>query len=343
MSSVIEITGLSKRFGRRTALDGLDLHIPPGTIYGLIGPNGAGKTTTLRTLLDIIRPTSGRVRVLGEDPRHGGARLRRRIGYVPGELRLDGRVTGHRLLSFYAGVSGPVERGYPAELAERLGVDLTRPVRSLSKGNKQKVGLIQAFMHRPELLILDEPTSGLDPLVQREFLAMLREARDAGQTVLLSSHVLSEIQQAADDVAVLAAGRIVAAGDVASLRLGAVRHVRVSLDGPDPDAAQRRFASIPGVSGLEVTPLAGILQLSATVEGAIDPFVKALAEVTVHDLTIEEPDLEESVLRLYGPASLSPTPPDRADTPRYGRAQAGVSAGSRGIGAGGARRRGGAR
>ncbi|MGX1793796.1 ABC transporter ATP-binding protein [Microbacterium sp. NPDC055312] len=303
MSSVIDIAGLHKRFGRNIALHGLDLHVRPGTIYGLIGPNGAGKTTTLRTLVDIIRPTSGDVRVLGEDPRHGGARLRRRIGYVPGELRLEGRVTGHRMLSFYSEVSGPVDRGYTSELAERLGVDLTRPVRSLSKGNKQKIGLIQAFMHRPELLILDEPTSGLDPLMQREFLTMVREARDAGQTVLLSSHVLSEIQQTADEVAVLAAGRIVAQGDVASLRLGSVRRVRVAVDGQDSDALRRRFTGIPGVQGLDVSTQGDVLHLTATVKGAIDPFVKALAQTTVHDLTVEEPDLEESVLRLYGSAA----------------------------------------
>lgn len=303
MSSVIDITGLHKRYGRRTAVHSLDMHVKPGTVYGLIGPNGAGKTTTLRTLVDVIRPTSGAVRVLGEDPRHGGARLRRRIGYVPGELRLEGRVTGHRMLSFYAQVSGPVDRAYTAELAERLGVDLSRPVRSLSKGNKQKVGLIQAFMHRPELLILDEPTSGLDPLVQREFLSMVREARDAGQTVLLSSHVLSEIQQTADEVAVLANGRIVADGDVASLRLGSMRRVRAGIERADAAQAQALFERIPGVEGLELTASDGTLQLSATVEGAIDPFVKALAGFTVQHLTIEEPDLEESVLRLYGPAA----------------------------------------
>ncbi|MEV7632861.1 ABC transporter ATP-binding protein [Microbacterium sp. NPDC089318] len=332
MSSVIDISALHKRYGRSIAVQRLDLHVQRGTIYGLIGPNGAGKTTTLRTLVDTIRPTSGQVRVLGEDPRHGGARLRRRIGYVPGELRLEGRVTGHRMLSFYSEVSGPVDQGYTSELADRLGVDLSRPVRSLSKGNKQKVGLIQAFMHRPELLILDEPTSGLDPLMQREFLTMVREARDAGQTVLLSSHVLSEIQQVADEVAVLAAGRIVAQGDVASLRLGSVRRVRVALDGQDPDALRRRFTGIPGVTDLEITPQAGVQQLTATVEGAIDPFVKALAQVTVHDLTIEEPDLEESVLRLYGSRPSASTPRGTADTPSYRRLQHGVSATGRGVG-----------
>ncbi|WP_243228698.1 ABC transporter ATP-binding protein [Microbacterium sp. CIAB417] len=313
MTDIIETRGLHKRYGHRIALHSLDLRVRPGTVFGLIGPNGAGKTTTLRTLVDIIRPSSGSVRVLGEDPRHAGTALRRRIGYVPGELRLDGRVTGRRLLGFYGEVSGSRadnaatrQRGH--EIAERLGVDLDRPVRSLSKGNKQKLGLIQAFMHEPELLILDEPTSGLDPLVQREFLQMVREARDAGQTVLLSSHVLSEIQQTADEVAVLANGRVVADGDVASLRLGSIRRVRAGLGGVDAAAIRAVFERIPGIEALEVSPDDGGVRLSATIEGAIDPFVKELARHPVHGLTVEEPDLEESVLRLYGSDAVAIDP-----------------------------------
>lgn len=300
MDAAIEITGLHKQYGRHTALHRLDLRVAPGTIFGLIGPNGAGKTTALRTLVDIIRPTSGTVRVLGEDPRRAGAPLRRRIGYVPGELRLDGRVTGHRLLSFYAQVSGPVAPRAAQDLADRLGVDLSRPLHALSKGNKQKIGLIQAFMHQPELLILDEPTSGLDPLMQREFQQMVREARDAGQTVLLSSHVLSEIQQTADEVVVLSAGRVVADGDVASLRLGSIRRVRAAIRGTDAADVRARFQAIPGVEALEVQASDAGLRISGTVDGAIDPFVKELAQFSVDDLTVEEPDLEESVLRLYG-------------------------------------------
>lgn len=307
MSAAIEITGLHKKYRQRTALHALDLRVQPGTVFGLIGPNGAGKTTTLRTLVDIIRPTSGSVRVLGQDPRHGGAALRRRVGYIPGELRLDGRFTGHRMLTFYAEVSDPVPEGAARDLADRLGVDLDRPVRMLSKGNKQKLGLIQAFMHKPELLILDEPTSGLDPLIQREFLAMLRETKAAGQTVLLSSHVLSEIQQAADEVAVLADGRIVAEGDVASLRLGSVRRVRAGIRTPDAAAARSAFDKVPGIEVLDVSPHGDGMQLSATIEGGIDPFVKTLARYEVHDLTVEEPDLEESVLRLYGTPAESDT------------------------------------
>ncbi|WP_091228768.1 ABC transporter ATP-binding protein [Microbacterium sp. 3J1] len=320
MSEVIGIERLHKRYGDRVALQELDLTVRTGTVFGLIGPNGAGKTTTLRTLLDIIRPTSGAVRVLGEEPRHGGVALRRRIGYVPGELHLEGRASGHRMLSFYAEVSGSRDVAATLrtarDLADRLGVDLDRPVRTLSRGNKQKVGLIQAFMHEPELLILDEPTSGLDPLVQREFLQMVREARENGQAVLLSSHVLSEIQQTADEVAVLANGRVVADGDVASLRLGSIRRVRAEIATPDVAAARAGLERIPGLTGVGLSESDGILALTGTVDGAIDPFVKALAAFEVRDLSVEEPDLEESVLRLYGDAAgtgMGATHRDRPD------------------------------
>ncbi|MGY1552825.1 ABC transporter ATP-binding protein [Microbacterium sp. A588] len=318
MTAAVETRALHKTYGQRVALHELDLRVQEGSVFGLIGPNGAGKTTTMRTLIDTIRPSSGTVRVLGEDPRQGGAALRRRIGYVPGELHLEGRASGHRLLSFYAEVSGrPGDAASTLrtahDLADRLGVDLNRPVRTLSKGNKQKIGLIQAFMHRPELLILDEPTSGLDPLMQREFLQLVREARAAGQSVLLSSHVLSEIQQTADEVAVLSAGRIVADGPVASLRLGSVRRVRVIVEGTDAAAARAALKRVPGIDALEVTAAAADVQVSATIEGAIDPLVKLLAQYDVRELTVEEPDLEESVLRLYGDASSSTRGGEEAD------------------------------
>ncbi|WP_407358677.1 ABC transporter ATP-binding protein [Microbacterium sp. LTA6] len=300
MNSAVDLSRLRKQYGRHTAVDSLTLSIEPGTVFGLIGPNGAGKTTTLRMILDIIRPTSGTVRVLGEDPRTGGAALRRRIGFIPGELRLDGRMTGRRMLDFYAEVSGPVPSGTIDRLSSRLGLDLTRPVRTLSKGNKQKLGIVQAFMHEPELLVLDEPTSGLDPLVQREFLQLVREARGRGQTVLLSSHVLSEIQQTADAVAVLSAGRIVAEGDVASLRLGAIRRVRAGFAEVDADELRAELSRIPHVAEVEIQNTDGSVRLAATVEGDIDPFVKAIARHRIVDLAVEEPDLEESVLRLYG-------------------------------------------
>ncbi|MFE7065572.1 ABC transporter ATP-binding protein [Microbacterium sp. NPDC057658] len=310
MSPAVELASLRKQYGRRTAVDSLDLRVEPGTVFGLIGPNGAGKTTTLRMILDIIRPTAGSICVLGEDPRHGGAALRRRIGFIPGELRLDGRVTGRRLLDFYSHVSGPVRPATINDLADRLNLDLARPVHALSKGNKQKLGIVQAFMHEPPLLVLDEPTSGLDPLIQREFLHLVTDARERGQTVLLSSHVLSEIQQTADEVAVLSGGKVVAEGNVASLRLGAIRRVRVGLVETNATVIREQFGALPHVSELDVRVANEIVRVSATVEGNVDPVVKTLAQHRVVDLAIEEPDLEESVLRLYGESS-HPGPGER--------------------------------
>ncbi|HWM15381.1 MAG TPA: ABC transporter ATP-binding protein [Microbacterium sp.] len=306
MTLAIDTRALTKRYGSHTALHGLDLRVERGSVFGLIGPNGAGKTTTLRLLLDIIRPTAGEIRVLGENPRAAGAKLRRRVGYIPGELRLEGRIKGGALLKHLAEISGPVPPGSIERLAERLDLDLTRPVRTLSKGNRQKLGLVQAFMHEPELLVLDEPTSGLDPLVQREFLALLREARHAGQTVLLSSHVLSEVQQAADDALVLASGRVVAEGAVAALRLAGVRRIRATLFGASTDAVHSLLIAVTGLEDVDVTAApGGLVRVSATARGEIDPVIRALAAATIRDLTVEEPDLEESVLDLYARAEVS--------------------------------------
>lgn len=299
MTLAIHTRALHKRYGSHTALHGLDLSVQSGSVFGLIGPNGAGKTTTLRLLLDIIRPTSGEITVLGRSPRTDGAALRRRIGFVPGELRLEGRVRGRALLRHLAEISGPVAPGTIEQLAERLGLDLSRPVRTLSKGNKQKLGLVQAFMHRPDLLVLDEPTSGLDPLVQREFLAMVREARDAGQAVLLSSHVLSEIQQAADEVAVLADGRVVADGPVSSLRIASVRRLRATVTDVAAETVREALGRVPGVEDVDVAAAGDLVRVAATVRGDIDPVIRAVTLGTVRDLTVEEPDLEESVLDLY--------------------------------------------
>jgi ABC-2 type transport system ATP-binding protein len=302
LSHAIETIDLKKNYGSHAAIRGLSLTVEPGSVFGLIGPNGAGKTTTLRMLLDVIRPTSGVARVFGETPQAGGPALRRRIGFVPGELRLEGRIRGRALLRHYAEISGPVESAAVDDLADRLGVDLNREVRKLSKGNKQKLGLIQAFMHRPELLVLDEPTSGLDPLVQREFLAMVREARANGQTVLLSSHVLSEIQQTADQVAVLSDGLIVAEGDVAALRLGRIRRVRASIDGVAAATLREELERFPTLRDIDVAGTETV-RVTATIDGDIDPLVKLLARHRVLDLAVEEPDLEESVLQLYGPSA----------------------------------------
>ncbi|CEA08302.1 Daunorubicin/doxorubicin resistance ATP-binding protein DrrA [Arthrobacter saudimassiliensis] len=325
-SSAVRTVGLRKVFGSTTALAGVDLEVPAGSVYGVIGPNGAGKTTLLRLLLDLLRPTSGQIRVLGVDPRLGGPGLRRRIGYLPGELNVEPRVTGRELLRFYARISGPVDPATVAALAERLDVDLSRPVRNLSKGNKQKLGLLQAFMHRPPLLILDEPTSGLDPLVQQEFLALLNEARDAGQTVLLSSHVLSEIEQAADRVAILRSGRVVAAATTEAVRASASRRVRVATPPGSADALRNRLAAVPGFDVGQLTGGPAVEEGPTTLHGRFDgdipALVGALAGQPISDLVIEEPDLEDAVLRFYadpaGEPGASGKGAEAEDAPREG-------------------------
>ncbi|MCU1516939.1 MAG: transporter [Pseudarthrobacter sp.] len=299
MGHAVSTTSLTKKFGRREVLHGVDFAVETGSVFGVIGPNGAGKTTTMRCLLDIIRPTSGEVRVLGMDPRLGGTALRRRIGYLPGELFLEGRVTGRKLLSHYEAISGPVPPGRIDALAERLGLDLDRHTRKLSKGNKQKLGLVQAFMHDPELLVLDEPTSGLDPLVQQEFHAMVREAQHNGQTIFLSSHVLSEVQQTADTVAILRDGRIIAVESVSGLREGAVRHLRFSAHGITAHDAGALLGAVPGVGHVGVLESGSTVTLTATLEGDIQPLLRTLASLQLTDLVLEEPDLEESVLKMY--------------------------------------------
>jgi len=278
--------------GRRRGLAGLDLAVATGEVYGYLGPNGAGKTTTIRILLDLIRPSSGRVEVLGRDPRHDGVALRRRIGYLPGDFIVDGRQTVTELLTYLANLRGGVPRARVAALAERFDLDLTARIHSLSKGNKQKVGVVQAFMHQPELLILDEPTSGLDPLLQQTFLAMVREARANGQTVFMSSHVMSEVQATADRVGIVRDGVLVTVERVEDLRERAVRRVEIHFAAP---VTADEFADLPGVSAVEVT---GTL-LTCRLDGRADPLVKTAARHTVISLLSEEPDLEELFVTYY--------------------------------------------
>jgi ABC-2 type transport system ATP-binding protein len=288
----VRTENLIKLYGRHQALAGLDLEVRPGEVFGFLGPNGAGKTTTIRLLLDLLRPTRGRVRVLGSDPRTGGARLRRRLGYLPGELRLEGRQTAGELLAFLANLRGGVDPGRIRQLAERLELDLSRPIRELSKGNRQKVGLVQAFMGDVELLLLDEPSSGLDPLLQQEFMAMVREARAQGRTVFLSSHVLAEVEHVADRVGILRAGRLVATEAIEVLRRRAVRRVEIRFDHPVPAAAFQHLAGVRQVAtDGEV--------LRCVVEGRADALVKAAAQFPVVSLLSHEPDLEEIFLTYY--------------------------------------------
>jgi ABC-2 type transport system ATP-binding protein len=292
VTAVIETERLSKRYGTRRGLDGLDLEVHQGEVFGFLGPNGAGKTTTIRLLLDLIRPTSGTARVLGEEPRAGGVALRRRLGYLAGDFVVDGGQSAAELLTFLGNLRGGVAPERVAGLADRLELDLRLRIRSMSKGNRQKVGLIQAFMHQPELLILDEPSSGLDPLVQQTFLDLVREAKANGQTVFMSSHVLSEVEQSADRVGIVREGRMIAVEGFEALRARAVRRVEIVFDEPVPADA---FAGVPGIAEMTVD---GVV-LRCLMTGRADALVKAAARYPVATILAEEPDLEELFFTFY--------------------------------------------
>ena len=286
---VIAISGLVKDYGKVRALDGVDLEMRAGEVFGFIGPNGAGKSTTIRILLDLLRPTAGTVRVLGVDPHAGGPALRARLGYLPGELTLEGTATARQLLGHLAKVRGGRGSERIESLAERFLLDLDRPVRTLSKGNKQKVGVIQALMHRPELALLDEPTSGLDPLLQQEFLTLVREERDAGTSIFLSSHVLSEVEGVADRVALVRDGRIAIVDDVAALRASAGQRLDVTF------AADVPLGALAGVEDLVIEGL----RARGIWRGDPGPLITALAELPVARLELRDRDLEELVLDAY--------------------------------------------
>jgi ABC-2 type transport system ATP-binding protein len=298
---VIVTEGLEKTYGDTRALAGLDLEVRPGEVFGFLGANGAGKTTTIRIVLDLIRPTAGSVRVLGLDPRRQGVALRRRLGYLEGDITVDGRQNARELLTYLGRLRGGVPAERVTELADRLRLDLTRPIGTLSKGNRQKVGLVQAFMHEPELVVLDEPTAGLDPLLQQEFTAMAREVVAEGRTVFMSSHVMSEVQKTSDRVGIIRAGRLVGVDSVEALRAGATRHVEAVLGGP---ASAADFEGIPGVSAVRVDGTV----LQCRLDGSADALVKALAAHEVLTLTSEEPDLEEIFIGRYAdqPGEVEP-------------------------------------
>ena len=296
MIDVVRAEGLTKSYGRARGIVGLDLAVVPGEVFGFLGPNGSGKSTTIRLLLDLIRPSSGRASVFGLDVRRAGVEARRRIGYLPGELSLYPRLTPRELFTYFGHLRRMHGTGDAVVLSERLGLELDRPIQALSKGNRQKVGLVQALMHRPELLVLDEPTSGLDPLVQRVFYELLREATAEGRTVFLSSHVLPEVQQVADRVGVIREGRLVLLDTVDALRARAFTRVEVTFAVAPPPAA---FARLPGVREIERRGAVVLLAL----EGEADALIKALAEHTVVALDIHEADLEDVFLSLYGAVS----------------------------------------
>ncbi|MGH2407697.1 MAG: ABC transporter ATP-binding protein [Candidatus Limnocylindrales bacterium] len=291
----LRISGLVKDYGQVHAVRGIDLEIRRGEVFGFLGPNGSGKTTTIRCVLDLLRPTAGRIEVLGLDPRRDGVAVRARVAYIPGELRLPERLTGRELVRSISRLRGGLNDARTRELAERLGLDLDRRVRELSSGNRRKVALLLAFASDADVLVLDEPTNGLDPLIQRVFLELIRELRAGGTTIFLSSHVLSEVQRAADRVAVLRAGRIVATGTVDELRGRARQRLDVWFAGDPPSA------ELGAVPGFEIEVAEGH-RIVGTLAGPIQPLVEIIARHPVVSLLVEEPDLEEAFLDLYGAA-----------------------------------------
>jgi ABC-2 type transport system ATP-binding protein len=288
----IETEALTKSYGSARGIIGLDLSVPAGSVFGFLGPNGAGKTTTIRVLLDFLRPTSGRARVLGLDSRDDAVAIRRRVGYVSGESALYDRMSGGELLDWLARLRGGVDTDWRDELTRRFRLDVARPIRSLSRGNRQKIALVQAFMHRPELLVLDEPTSGLDPLLQHEFEQLVREVTSEGATVFLSSHLLDEVQHVCDRVAIVKDGLLVTVEDVNALHARGVREVTIRFSQPvDPTP----FRELPGVSDVEIRRSA----LHCHLTGSADALVKLAARYEVLEFTSAAPDLEETFLRFY--------------------------------------------
>jgi ABC-2 type transport system ATP-binding protein len=290
----IETVGLSKTYGGTVeALVDLDLRVERGEVFGYLGPNGAGKSTTIRLLLDLIHATAGRASVVGLDSHADGPEARRRLGYLPGDLRLPDRSTASEVLDSLARLRRGVDSRFRDELCERLGVVLDRPIRQLSRGNRQKVGLVQAFMHRPALVVLDEPTSGLDPLLQAEVRALLRETAADGRTVFLSSHSLDEVQHVADRVGIIRSGRLVDVDAVESLRERSLRHVTVTF------AETVDLSELDRLDGVRLVSAAdSVVRLSAP-ETAMDALVKALARHPIRDLVSQPADLEEIFLELY--------------------------------------------
>jgi ABC-2 type transport system ATP-binding protein len=295
MRAIIKTDKLTKSYGSHRGIVDMDLEVLEGEVFGFLGPNGAGKTTTIRTLLDLIRPTSGRAFIFGIDSSADPVAIHRRVGYLPGEFSLYDRLTGGQTIEYFANLRGGVDPDFQAALVARLELDPTRRFKEYSKGNRQKVGLIVALQHRPELLVLDEPTSGLDPLVQQSFHALVREAKAEGRTVFLSSHVLSEVESSCDRVAIIRDGRLVKIDRVEALRDMAHHQVEMRFAGPVPIGEFERLSGVSDVAADDHT-------LRLRVFGAIAPLVRAAARYELVDFVSREPSLEETFLAQYGQA-----------------------------------------
>jgi ABC-2 type transport system ATP-binding protein len=292
MDPAIRTYGLTKNYGRRQALRAVDLEVPGGVVFGYLGPNGAGKTTTIRLLAGFIRPTAGHARVCGFDTVRDRERAQRSIGYLPGDFAAYGDLTGEQYLHFLGNLRGGVRWSAVESLAKRLDLDLGVRIGTLSHGNRQKVGIVQAFMHEPRVLILDEPTSGLDPLVQREFLELVRAARDRGSTVFLSSHILYEVEAVADMVGILRQGQLAVVESVDKLKTRALRRIDLTFDGPPPVDP---LANASGVRNIRTSGTTAHVVL----EGSTADLLAVAAPHRVVQIVTHEPDLEEIFMTYY--------------------------------------------
>ncbi|GAP63848.1 ABC-2 type transport system ATP-binding protein [Ardenticatena maritima] len=292
MSAIIQMQDLTKYYGKHRGVEGLTLTIEEGEVFGYLGPNGAGKTTTIRLLLDFIRPTRGWAKVFGLDTREHSIEIRRQVGYLPGELALYENLRADQLLRFFANLRGGVDWAYVEELAERFQFDMSRKIGQFSRGNKQKLGIIQAFMHKPKLLILDEPTSGLDPLMQQEFYRLIDEVRAEGRTIFFSSHILPEVERVCTRVGIIRDGQLVDVQDIATLKQRALRRIEFRFAEPVPHGA---FDNLPNVTNVEYNSHT----VRFTVQGQVDPIIKAVASYTVEDVVSHEVSLEEVFMAYY--------------------------------------------
>jgi ABC-2 type transport system ATP-binding protein len=297
--AVIETQRLTKSYGPHRGIVDLDLDVAEGEIFGFLGPNGAGKTTTMRVLLDLIRPTSGRAAVFGIETTVDPVAIHRRVGYLPGEFDLYDRLTGAETIAYFANLRGGVDRTYAGALIERLDLDPSRRFREYSKGNKQKVGLIVALQHRPDLLILDEPTAGLDPLVQQTFFAVVREARADGRTIFLSSHIIDEVDRTCDRVAIIREGRLVQVDRIEAIRELAFHHVELTFASPVAAAV------FDGIAGVHDVVAAGAV-VTMRVSGPIGAVLAVAAGHGLVDVVSREPNLEDVFLAQYGPDGSAP-------------------------------------
>lgn len=292
MTDVIQLHRLTKLYGSSVGVRNVSLSVPKGSVFGFLGPNGAGKTTTISMLVDFIRPTSGSVKLFGLDAREQATEIHRRIGFLAGDMAMDRGLTGWQQLEYLGNLRGNFDKAYVRELAKRLDCNLNRKFKKLSRGNRQKVGLIAALMHRPELLILDEPTSGLDPLIQAEFNKIILEHQAAGGTTFISSHVLSEVQEICDTAAFIRQGKIVDIKPIADLTKQAPKQFR--LTGATPELIDK----LGQLKGLVIVKDGG-QQLSGTYQGDVNRLLKLLSQYKLTDFTFQEPDLESLFMKYY--------------------------------------------